>query len=76
MILFSVNQSHPKYQKSNSIVVNFINTLRAAFVSIFFCQKITKPKLNLKRAVQSTFVQKGSSKMLMKLTVSISRLLV
>jgi len=27
-------------------VVNFINILRAAFVPIFFCQKITKPNCN------------------------------
>jgi len=49
---------------------NFINILQAAFAPIFFrqksqCQTVIREKL---RKPQSTFVQKVSSKMLMKLT--------
>jgi len=35
-----------------------MNILRAAFAPIYFCQKITKPNCILRKAVQSTFVQK------------------
>ncbi len=48
--------------------VNFINFLWAAFVPIFFCQKNYKAKIKLKKSMLSTFAQKSSSKMLMKLT--------
>jgi hypothetical protein len=47
--------------------VNFINTLRATFVPIFLRQKITKPKCNYRKAVQSIFVQKILEYELMKL---------
>ncbi len=40
-------------------VVNFINILQAAFVPLFFCQKITKPNCNKRKA---------ACKILMKLT--------
>jgi hypothetical protein len=47
--------------------VNFTNILRAALAPIFFCQKITKPNCNLRKATQNIFVQKDASKMLVKL---------
>ncbi len=46
-----------KFAKRNQHVDNCINILRAAFVQIFFCQKITKPNCNQRKAMQSTYVQ-------------------
>jgi hypothetical protein len=52
----------------NGILVNFINILQADFALKFFCQKKSKPNCNLRKAVQSTFVQKNFwSKVLMKM---------
>jgi len=42
--------------------VNFINILCTPFVPIFLCQKITQPKCNKRKAAQSTFLHKVSSK--------------
>jgi hypothetical protein len=52
-------------------VFNFINILRAAFASIFLCQKTTKPNCNEIKAVQTLLYQKGLRKMLIKLTPTI-----
>jgi len=47
------NQSH----ESNT-EVDFTNILRAAFLLIFFCQKITNTNCKYQKAVEITFVQK------------------
>jgi len=47
------------------------NILQAAFLPIFFCQKITKINCKKKKAVKNTFIQKAACKMLMKLTPGI-----
>ncbi len=49
-------------------VINLTNILRAVFVPIFFCKKITKPNCSTRKAAQSTFVKKSACKILMKLT--------
>jgi len=53
-LLTSVRLRHPE--------VNFTNILRASFLPIFFCQKITKPNCNYRKSVQNTFVLKSCSK--------------
>jgi len=49
--------------------VNLTNILRAAFSLIIFCQKITKPNCNKRKAAKNTIIQKRAAyKMLVKLT--------
>jgi len=51
------------------LVVNLINILRAAFAQIFFCQKITKPNYNWRKAARSNFIgKKAARKKFVKLT--------
>ncbi len=45
-------------------VVNFINILQAAFVPIFLHQKLQRQTVTKRKAAQSTFIQKVTSKML------------
>jgi len=53
------------YSNKVTILVNFINVLRAAFSTIFLRQKNTKLKYKQRKVAQ---VRKGSSKTLMKFT--------
>ena len=63
------NKRHVLYFEGNNYTwVNFTNNLRADFVLISFCHKITNPNCKHRKAVQNTFVQKAASKMLVKLT--------
>ena len=41
-----------------TVDVNFTNILQAAFAPISFCQKITNPNSNQRKAAQTTLVQK------------------
>ncbi len=38
--------------------VNLINILQAAFAPIFFCQTVTKPNCNSRKALNCTFMQR------------------
>ncbi len=49
-------------------VVNFINILRAAFVPIFFQQKIKGQSAIREQLQRALSVQKGACKVVMKLT--------
>jgi len=48
--------------------VNFINILCSAFAPIFLCQKISKPKCNLRKLPKALSYKTFARKMLMKLT--------
>jgi len=48
-------------------VVNFTNILQAAFAPIFFCHKITNPKIR-EKLHQTLLYDKADRKMLVKLT--------
>jgi len=49
--------------------VNFINILQAAIDPIFLRLKITKPNRTQRKAVLKTFIERGQSKMSMKLII-------
>jgi hypothetical protein len=51
-----------------STIVNVTNILRAAFVPISFCHKLTNLNSKHIKAEQNTYVQKAASKLLVKAT--------
>ncbi len=65
VMFFMVCLTMYKFQQN---LVNFIDILRAAFALIFSPQKITNLTCKKRKASKNTFIQKGSSKMLVKLT--------
>ena len=54
------------YYSQLALLVNFTNTLRAAFAPEFFQQIVSKPNCNLRKAVKTLLHLKAARKMLIK----------
>jgi len=64
----NTNTKRCMYRKAAHEILNFTNILRTAFATISLYQKITKSNCNKRKAMQNTFVQKATWKILIKFT--------